>query len=520
MGNDETFIERHILIGLIVSEEYLEEVYEIWNPRLIKSPVARKVSSWCLEYYKTYQEAPGEEIESIYFEKLRKGDIHRDLAEELEEDILPGLSEEYERSDTFNVAYLLDRTQKYFSERNLSLHQDRISGLMQDGEIEEAEDLANQYAPLEKNMDADLDLSEEHTLDRVHKAFSDTAKPIVEYPGAVGEFMNEQLTRDALVAFLAPEKTGKSWIMLDLARRAVSQRLNVAFFQAGDMSEGQQLRRLGIHLARRSDKERYTKTQYQPVKDCKKNQVDTCQKEVREDTFGLSGDAPMSEKEAREELTFPQLTKLHGQNEGYLPCHNCKEYHQAENKYGAPWFKKIDPGSPLGATEAEKIFKEYFIQNNRQFMLSTHPNNTLSMAKIKNHLDRWYRKGFVPDVICLDYADLLTGEAQQYRHEQNEIWKGMRSLSEEYHCLFVTATQSDAASYDQATLNLSNFSEDKRKFAHVTAMFGLNQEPGDREKDIGIMRLNKLVIREGGTKGQVSILQNLKRGQPVLTSYW
>jgi len=32
--------------------------------------------------------------------------------------------------------------------------------------------------------------------------------------------------------------------------------------------------------------------------------------------------------------------------------------------------------------------------------------------------------------------------------------------------------------------------------------------------------LNKLVIREGGTKGQVSILQNLKRGQPVLTSYW
>ena len=50
--------------------------------------------------------------------------------------------------------------------------------------------------------------------------------------------------------------------------------------------------------------------------------------------------------------------------------------------------------------------------------------------------------------------------------------------------LVVTATQADANSYDRTSLKMSNFSEDKRKLAHVTAMYGLNQDPAGREKGI------------------------------------
>jgi len=110
----------------------------------------------------------------------------------------------------------------------------------------------------------------------------------------------------------------------------------------------------------------------------------------------------------------------------------------------------------------------------------------------------------------------------EFRHQVDEIWKGLRNLSQERHCLVITATQADARSYEQNRLKVSNFSEDKRKNAHVTAMYGLNQDPKDREKQLGWMRINEIVIREGdfSSSNEVYVLQNLKRGRPFLGSFW
>ena len=102
----------------------------------------------------------------------------------------------------------------------------------------------------------------------------------------------------------------------------------------------------------------------------------------------------------------------------------------------------------------------------------------------------------------------------------------MRNLSQERRQgkqpLVITATQADADSYDKNLLTLKNFSEDKRKYGHCTAMYGLNQDPQGNEKKIGVMRINELVIREGGcdTINVVYVLQNLRRGLPVLGSYY
>lgn len=515
------FVERHILIGLITSTEYLHEIREVWDARFVQSQVAKYVAGWCIEYYDKYQKAPNADIEGIYFEKLKTGAIPKDIAEELEEDILPDLSEEYEREGKFNLEYLLDRTREYFSERNLEIHGEEIQELVDRGEVRAAEQKANAYKPLKKELESDINLSDPESLKRVEKAFTQQAGPLVEYPGALGEFINQHLTRDAFIAFLAPEKRGKSYQLLDLARRGVKQRLKVAFFQAGDMSESQQIRRLGIHLAKKSDLEYYAGKMYEPVKDCIKNQADTCSLEIRERLFGLEGaDAPLSEKDARDGLTKEQLIELVKENPEYRACHNCTKFQSSP--WGCSWLQEIDVGAPLDQYEAVKIFQDYFIDKKRSFMISTHPNGTLSVNKMRAILDDWYRRGFVPDLIAVDYADLLTDETNEFRHRQDAIWKGLRSLSEERHCLVVTATQADAKSYEQGLLTLRNFSEDKRKFSHVTAMFGLNQDPEGVEKDIGIMRINSLVVREGehNPKKVVHVLQNLKRGQPVLTSYW
>ena len=88
-------IERRIVIGLITSTEYLNQIRSSWDDRYLQSKVASRIAGWCIEYYDKYNKAPNQDIEGIYFQKLKaKPPLPEDIAEEIEQDILPGLSDE------------------------------------------------------------------------------------------------------------------------------------------------------------------------------------------------------------------------------------------------------------------------------------------------------------------------------------------------------------------------------------------------------------------------------------------
>lgn len=141
-------IERKIVIGLITSTEYCTKIKDIWNIQLIESSTARLLTGWIWEYFNKYNKAPGKEIETIYYTKLKDSKIQKSVAEEIEEDILPELSKEYE-NEPFNLTYLLNETEKYFNKQHIKIHTETIQTLLNNGEIEKAEDLAKNFKPLE-----------------------------------------------------------------------------------------------------------------------------------------------------------------------------------------------------------------------------------------------------------------------------------------------------------------------------------------------------------------------------------
>jgi hypothetical protein len=118
---------------------------------------------------------------------------------------------------------------------------------------------------------------------------------------------------------------------------------------------------------------------------------------------------------------------------------------------------------------------------------------------IENDVAGFVRDGWVPDLVVIDYADELAPEPDTRRMDKrdqiNENWRVLRRIALKYHCLMVTATQAAARSYDKRTINRKDFSEDKRKNAHVTGMIGLNQFA--EEKVGGLYRLNWILLREG-----------------------
>jgi hypothetical protein len=484
---------------------------------LLESSVAKRLAMWSMEYYDKYKKAPNKEIETIFFQKL-KNNLNKELASEIEEDILPSLSKEYERDD-INVEYLYDEAITYFNERNLSLFSDEIKSLIIAGKILEAEKLAYEYKPIIKDTTTGLDLADDSILTIIDQIFEKGVEPLIKFPGALGILLNEQLVRGGFVAFMGAEKRGKTWILLLMAMRAIRDKKSVAFFQAGDMSDNEQLMRFAIFLAKKSNKEKYCGLMHEPVKDCALNQNNTCKKDERACSFGVWPEKTI--EEMRFETTKEEIVQAYKDNPDYAPCHHCDDF---DNLLGVPWVTEVNIKEALTKEEAKAKFTDFFIKKKSKFKLSTHANNTLSVKQIKLILDIWEKQdGFTPDVIIVDYADIMIDETiTEERPKQNQIWKDLRGLSQKRKALVITVTQTDADSYSKNKLTMKNFSEDKRKYGHVTAFYGLNQDNKGREKKIGMMRINEIVIRDGDfdINSQVTILQNLKRGQPLLTSYW
>lgn len=513
-------IERKIVIGLITSTEFNQQIQNIWDASLLESATARMIAEWCTTYYEKYKKAIGRNIESVYYQKLQENKIAKDIAEEIETEILPGLSSEYEENG-INISYLVDETKKHLNEQKLLQFSRQIQTLVEQGELTEAEKLAGEYKTLARETGMDLDLNSDEVLIKLENAFTQTSSSVVVYPRQLGEFWNNQFVRGKLVALMGIEKRGKTWWLMDIAIRAARQKRKVVFFQAGDMTEKEQLMRIAIHLTRKSNLDKYSGKMFQPVKDCIYNQLDTCDKEIRECDFGIF--EGRTEKEVRQEITIDELKEQYKDNPDYLPCSNCRAY-----KYkhiGTAWIEEVNTGNPLTLKEAQEAYQKFFIQNNRYFKLSSHANDTLSVKEIKALLDVWERDGFIPELVVIDYADLLVPDDShiEFRHQQNKIWKGLRRISQEKNePLVLTATQADAAGYVKNRLGMGNFSEDKRKYGHATIIFGLNQDIKEREKEIGIMRINKIAAREGyfSSKNEVHVLQNLKRGRPFLGSYY
>ncbi|MDR0611058.1 MAG: hypothetical protein LBG58_13180 [Planctomycetaceae bacterium] len=254
----------------------------------------------------------------------------------------------------------------------------------------------------------------------------------------MAHFFGDSFSRDSLIGFLAAEKSGKSMMLLDIAWRAVREKHKVAFFEVGDMSQNQVMLRLMAHIT--------------------------------------------------------GIPKKHGRYK-YPTSLRVDRKHNVEISHDE---RKIKEGEELSAddaiSECRKLLKKH--GDNEFFRLSVHPNNSIGVLGIESRLDMWERSGWMPDVIVIDYADLLIppNTRQEKRYQVDETWKQLRGLSQSRHCLVVTATQADAASYRAKILDKSNFSESKTKLAHVTGMIGINASQSDRDKYI--RRLNWIVRRE------------------------
>jgi len=295
----------------------------------------------------------------------------------------------------------------------------------------------------------------------IERAFAYSQRePLVRYPGALGEFFGDVFSADSFVSFLAPEKTGKTTVLSDLVWRGVEQNRRVAYFSCGDMSQDQMILRLIPRL---------------------------CKRPLKGGSFRIPVSVAYQDKEPK--IEFKQHSS------------------QAVTK-----------------EDATRAFAASGQVDPTRFRLLTYPAGTLSVADMSAMVDRWANEGWMPEIIAIDYADILALPKgfREKRDAITEMWGQLRALSTRTRTLVVTATQSDTDGYTAWLLNQGNFSDSKGKVAHVTAMIGLNMTEAERK--LGVCRYNYPALRERefleGKPSYVAVAGCTKVGRPSLISAW
>lgn len=434
--------ERRIVIGLITDKAVLSQVQPKWNGELLRSKWSNLVCGWAVDYFKKYGEAPGKAIQGIF--ESWASDAKDQETIDLVSKFLEGLSNEWDEleREVRNPAFIIDTAASYFNEVSIRRLIEELTGDIDAGKVGRALHRAESFNKVEIGTDGFVDVfKDENTMKEV---FDEQRESLIIHEGDGISFYGTAFERDGFIGIMAPEKRGKTWRLLDFAYRAAIQGRRVAFFEVGDMSRNQILRRFYARVAGRPIKPRIVK--------------------------------------------YPRLITR-----------------DPDDEMARVGFEEREFKNGLNVEQAREACQTLMTNNKGEsyIRLSVHPALSISVNGIKAILQSWEWAGWLPDFVIIDYPDILApnSDKMDYLHRIEDTWASLRALSQVYHCCIIAGTQAKATSYKAAILDMTHFSGNKLKFAYVTGMLGLNQTPA--EKDMSIMRENWIALREDEfTEGQ------------------
>ena len=434
-------IERHVLISLITSDEVLRNVAPILDPSLFDTAVGKRVAGWVSDYNNIYHDAPKRLIQNIFDQE--KGRLKPEEEENIAE-FLQSLSDEYLEVPS-NPVFMTDQATDYLKRRKLMQVIANTEALLTgNSPLVDAETMMNSYhqtmAPASRWLNpVDLD----YVLD----TFQTQESPLYELPGELGKILG-RMERGHLMGIMGPMKRGKTWWLLEFAFQAMTSRKRVAFISC-EMQSKHLVGRFLKRLTAGADEGREVRIR---AFDCKHNQENLCRKPQREGSGRAYGEY------------------------GYRPCTACRgdESGDYEQVMSDTWEYAPTYDEQLVYNQMRRFIRMY---GSNMFRLIHYPPFSASLKAITADIEYLYWNNFVPDVIIVDYADILAPEAYRsdYRHQVNETWMALKRLAAEKQVQVITATQGNRATLQKEIIEQTDISEDIRKLAHVDIFFALSQ---------------------------------------------
>jgi len=368
----------------------------------------------------------------------------------------------YEAKETVNREYVIKQLHKFVRLQGLKSTIIKATEALSDGRVDEAEvALQDGLRAQVVAFDAGLDLSNEESLNAV------LDHPETEgFPLGIEVLDNNGIIprRKELFLFMAARGRGKSWFATHCAKQAIRHRWSVLVVTL-EMSQ-----------------ERYGARFLQSF-------------------FSLTRRAGKA--------LLPRLVK--DKNGGLLDI----------NK------EEVDRLALMNPDDRAKIRKKFKqgLGSRSPVIIKEFPTNALDIPALRAYLDGLERfNKFTPDLIVIDYPDLMKLDAKNMRIEIGDIIKSLRGIAVERNAAVLALTQGNRDAETATTVTGNMAAEDISKLA--TADTALTYSQTQSEYKLGLARLFVEKARNEASKMQVLIAQAYDVGQFALDSlllsadYW
>ncbi len=414
----------------------------------------KTVAERAYDYIEKHDAVPGDHISDVCHDLLNEGDEKQIKSFER---LIDGI---WESRNGINGEYVMTQLSAFTRKQHMKSGIIQAAELLQSSDDEESLDHAEEI--LSESMRRRLDLfNPGFRLSDLGKGLEALKSIGDSFPTGIQSFDHRGLgpIRKGLHLFIAPPKKGKTWWLVNLGKRAIMHRKKVCHISL-EMSDSLMMLRYYQALFSMSKKKgNYPQTLFE--------------RDIDNDLEGFD--------------RMIQKPKLAFDNP------------KIESLLGA----KIDR---WGIRLDRLIVKEF-------------PTGDLTVPQLEAYLDGLEATtGFVPDMLIVDYADLMSINSTNYRVDLGKIYKDLRGVGVKKNIAVATASQSNRVGADSKKVTSTNVAEDFSKIATADAVITYNQTA--EEKQLGLARLYVSEARSDEDKFSVVITQNYALGQFVLDSVY
>jgi replicative DNA helicase len=120
-------------------------------------------------------------------------------------------------------------------------------------------------------------------------------------------------------------------------------------------------------------------------------------------------------------------------------------------------------------------------------IIKEYPTKTASTSTIRNHLNRLKQRGFEPDLVIVDYGDLLRPNRteKEKRNELESIYEELRGIAGEFECPVWTASQTNRSGLNAEVITMESISEAFNKCFVADFIFSLSRTIADKQNNSG-----------------------------------
>ncbi len=135
----------------------------------------------------------------------------------------------------------------------------------------------------------------------------------------------------------------------------------------------------------------------------------------------------------------------------------------------------------------EKIYDEVKDIEGK-LIVKEYPTRSASIQTIKNHIDKLRRRDFNPDMIIVDYGDLIKPEnsrKDEKRHQLETIYEELRGLAQICECPLWTASQTNRSGLNAEVITMESISEAFNKCFVADFIFTVSRTVEDKNTNTG-----------------------------------